>query len=49
MFTDRTIPVPQRTIVSAQLYMSWLEVMSNDLPPIAMVRGNQTSVLTFYS
>ncbi|XP_065911797.1 solute carrier family 12 member 2-like [Dysidea avara] len=44
-----TIPVPQKNIVSAELYMSWLEVMSYNLPPIAMVRGNQTSVVTFYS
>lgn len=43
-----TVSVPQRTI-SAHRYMSWLEVMSHNLPPILLMRGNQTSVLTFYS
>lgn len=35
--------------VSAPLYMSWLEVLSYGMPPMLFVRGNQTSVLTFYS
>jgi hypothetical protein len=43
-----TISVPQRG-VSSQRYMSWLETMSRDLPPILLMRGNQTTVLTFYS
>lgn len=43
-----TSSVPQRSL-SALRYMSWLETMSRDLPPILMMRGNQTSVLTFYS
>ena len=44
----RTISVPQRG-VSSQLYMSWLETMSHSLPPILLMRGNQSNVLTFYS
>lgn len=36
-------------IVSAPLYMSWLEMLTKDMPPFLLVRGNQTSVLTFYS
>jgi solute carrier family 12 sodium/potassium/chloride transporter 2 len=43
-----TISVPQRGVPS-QRYMSWLETMSRDLPPILLMRGNQTTVLTFYS
>lgn len=43
-----TLPVPKLGMMSARLYMSWLEVLSADLPPVMMVRGNQTSVLTFY-
>ncbi|CAD5211221.1 unnamed protein product [Bursaphelenchus xylophilus] len=43
-----TLPVPQENIGSC-LYMSWLDLMTSDLPPTLLVRGNQTSVLTFYS
>ncbi|KAI6230123.1 Solute carrier family 12 member 1 [Aphelenchoides fujianensis] len=43
-----TLPIPSES-VSSCLYMSWLEMMSSGLPPVLMVRGNQTSVLTFYS
>ncbi|XP_031563639.1 solute carrier family 12 member 2-like, partial [Actinia tenebrosa] len=44
-----TLPVPKVEIMSCMMYMSWLEVLSADLPPVLLVRGNQTSVLTFYS
>jgi len=44
-----TLPVPRKNIISAPLYMAWLESLSRDLPPFLFVRGNQTSVLTFYS
>ncbi|XP_047506432.1 bumetanide-sensitive sodium-(potassium)-chloride cotransporter [Pieris napi] len=44
-----SLPMPRKGSVSAPLYMSWLEMMSKDLPPMLFVRGNQTSVLTFYS
>ncbi|XP_064390223.1 solute carrier family 12 member 3-like isoform X2 [Halichondria panicea] len=43
-----TISVPQRS-VSARTYLSWLETLSADLPPVLLMRGNQASVLTFYS
>ncbi|XP_067646757.1 bumetanide-sensitive sodium-(potassium)-chloride cotransporter isoform X2 [Eurosta solidaginis] len=44
-----TLPMPRKNIVSAPLYMAWLESVSRDMPPFLFVRGNQTSVLTFYS
>ncbi|VDM37304.1 unnamed protein product [Toxocara canis] len=44
----RTLPVPRLEINSC-LYMGWLDLMTRDLPPVLMIRGNQTSVLTFYS
>ncbi|KHN84469.1 Solute carrier family 12 member 2 [Toxocara canis] len=43
-----TLPVPRLEINSC-LYMGWLDLMTRDLPPVLMIRGNQTSVLTFYS
>ncbi|KAF5300126.1 hypothetical protein FQR65_LT09216 [Abscondita terminalis] len=44
-----TLPIPRKNVVSAPLYMAWIEVITRDMPPILLVRGNQTSVLTFYS
>lgn len=44
-----SLPMPRKGSVSAPLYMAWLEVMSRDLPPMLFIRGNHTSVLTFYS
>ncbi|KAM8708845.1 hypothetical protein ACLKA7_015762 [Drosophila subpalustris] len=44
-----TLPMPRKNIVSAPLYMAWLESLSRNMPPFLFVRGNQTSVLTFYS
>ncbi|KAJ6635705.1 Bumetanide-sensitive sodium-(potassium)-chloride cotransporter [Pseudolycoriella hygida] len=44
-----TLPMPRKNIISAPLYMAWLECLSRGLPPFLFVRGNQTSVLTFYS
>uniref|UniRef100_A0A1L8DEN0 Putative k+/cl-cotransporter kcc1 n=2 Tax=Nyssomyia neivai TaxID=330878 RepID=A0A1L8DEN0_9DIPT len=44
-----TLPMPRKSIVSAPLYMAWLESMSHKMPPFLFVRGNQSSVLTFYS
>jgi solute carrier family 12 (sodium/potassium/chloride transporter), member 2 len=44
-----SLPMPRKDAVSAPLYMAWLEILTGDMPPFLMVRGNQTSVLTFYS
>jgi Solute carrier family 12 len=47
--TFRTMPLPRKGVVSAPLYMAWLETLTRDMPPFMLVRGNQSSVLTFYS
>ena len=45
-----TMPIGRKTVVSNRLYMAWLEAISCGLDTqILLVRGNQTSVLTFYS
>ena len=41
--------MPKKNLVSAALYMAWLDTLSGDLPRIMLLRGNQTSVLTYYS
>jgi len=48
-FVVMTLPMPHKGSVSASLYMAWLELLTKDMPPFLLVRGNQTSVLTFYS
>lgn len=44
-----SLPMPRQGAVSAPLYMSWLEVLTKDMPPFLLIRGNQSSVLTYYS
>ncbi|KAG7498520.1 solute carrier family 12 member 2 isoform X1 [Solea senegalensis] len=44
-----SLPLARKGAVSSALYMAWLEVLSKDLPPMLLVRGNHQSVLTFYS
>uniref|UniRef100_A0A5F8GS99 Solute carrier family 12 member 3 n=1 Tax=Monodelphis domestica TaxID=13616 RepID=A0A5F8GS99_MONDO len=44
-----SLPVARKGGVSSALYMAWLEVLSRDVPPVLLVRGNHQSVLTFYS
>ncbi|XP_045501321.1 bumetanide-sensitive sodium-(potassium)-chloride cotransporter-like isoform X2 [Colias croceus] len=39
-----TLPMPRQNVSSA-LYMSWLEILSRDMPPLLFVRGNDTFVL----
>ncbi|XP_065666416.1 solute carrier family 12 member 2 isoform X4 [Hydra vulgaris] len=44
-----TLPIPKRSFVTPLMYMSWLEILTANLPPTLLIRGNQTSVLTVYS
>lgn len=44
-----SLPMPRQGAVSAALYMSWIEVLTKGMPPFLLIRGNQSSVLTFYS
>ncbi|MCL4131397.1 UNVERIFIED_CONTAM: hypothetical protein GTU68_046654 [Idotea baltica] len=44
-----TLPMLRKNTTSSPLYMAWLEMMTKDMPPFLFVRGNQTSVLTYYS
>ena len=48
-FSFRTLPMPRKGATPSKLYMAWLEIMTREMPPFLFVRGNQTSVLTFYS
>ncbi|KAH7962300.1 hypothetical protein HPB52_015389 [Rhipicephalus sanguineus] len=45
----KTLPMPRKGTCTAPMYMAWLEMLTKDMPPFLLVRGNQTSVLTFYS
>uniref|UniRef100_G1N4Z7 Solute carrier family 12 member 1 n=1 Tax=Meleagris gallopavo TaxID=9103 RepID=G1N4Z7_MELGA len=47
--SDQILPVARKGVVSDYLYMAWLEILSKNLPPVLMVRGNHKNVLTFYS
>ncbi|KAJ7311014.1 hypothetical protein JRQ81_006610 [Phrynocephalus forsythii] len=44
-----SLPVARKVIVSDYLYMAWLEILSKNLPPVLLIRGNHKNVLTFYS
>ncbi|XP_011501774.1 PREDICTED: bumetanide-sensitive sodium-(potassium)-chloride cotransporter [Ceratosolen solmsi marchali] len=44
-----SLPMPRKGAVSAPLYMAWLEALTRDMPPTLLIRGNHSSVLTFYS
>ncbi|XP_012732601.2 solute carrier family 12 member 1 [Fundulus heteroclitus] len=44
-----SLPIARKGSISDFLYMAWLEVLTKDLPPIMLIRGNHKSVLTFYS
>ncbi|KAM6943039.1 solute carrier family 12 member 1 [Xenentodon cancila] len=44
-----SMPIARKGSVSDFLYMAWLDILTKDLPPILLIRGNHKSVLTFYS
>jgi len=44
-----TLPIPRKAVIGPLVFMAWLEMLSARLPPVLFVRGNQASVLTFYS
>ena len=43
-----TLPLPKSSIPHS-LYLAWLDFTTRNMPPFLFVRGNQESVLTFYS
>ncbi|XP_027716727.1 solute carrier family 12 member 1 isoform X2 [Vombatus ursinus] len=44
-----SLPVARKATISDILYMAWLEILTKNLPPVLLVRGNHKNVLTFYS
>ncbi|XP_069138674.1 solute carrier family 12 member 2-like isoform X2 [Argopecten irradians] len=44
-----TLPMPRKGTCPTGLYMAWLDTLTRNMPPILLIRGNQSSVLTFYS
>ncbi|CAH2274001.1 solute carrier family 12 member 1 isoform X3 [Pelobates cultripes] len=44
-----SLPVARKGTISDHLYMAWVEILSKNLPPVLLVRGNHKNVLTFYS
>ena len=44
-----TLPLPKKGSLPPMLYMAWMDFISQRLPPFLFIRGNQDSVLTFYS
>ncbi|XP_067137287.1 solute carrier family 12 member 2-like [Centruroides vittatus] len=44
-----TLPILRRGGFPEPLYLAWLDFLTKDLPPVLLIRGNQTNVLTFYS
>ncbi|CAG2120400.1 unnamed protein product, partial [Medioppia subpectinata] len=41
-----TLPIPRKHMVSAILYMAWIETLTDNMPPFLLIRGNQSNVLT---
>ncbi|WKX98263.1 hypothetical protein Q1695_013718 [Nippostrongylus brasiliensis] len=43
-----TMPIPRRSTTPPPLYVAWLEMLSRNLPPTILVRGNRQSVLSYF-
>ena len=43
------MPVPRKGTCSDALFMAYLDLLTRHLPPTLLLRGNQQSVITFYS
>ncbi|UYV78148.1 SLC12A1 [Cordylochernes scorpioides] len=41
-----TLPLPRKGSCPESLYLAWLDLLTKDLPPCLLIRGNQDSVLT---
>ena len=45
-----TLPMPKKDdSLPFGIYMAWLDITTKQMPPFLLIRGNQESVLTFYS
>ncbi|XP_029112009.1 solute carrier family 12 member 1 isoform X1 [Scleropages formosus] len=44
-----SMPIARKGTISDHLYMAWLDILTKNLPPTMLIRGNHKSVLTFYS
>ena len=45
-----TLPMPKKDdSLPSDIYMTWLDITTKSMPPFLLIRGNQKSVLTFYS
>jgi solute carrier family 12 sodium/potassium/chloride transporter 2 len=45
-----TLPMPKKDgSLPFGIYMAWLDITTRQMPPFLFIRGNQESVLTFYS
>ena len=45
-----TLPMPKKDdSLPFWIYMAWLDITTKQMPPFLLIRGNQESVLTFYS
>uniref|UniRef100_A0A0N4Z670 Solute carrier family 12 member 3 n=1 Tax=Parastrongyloides trichosuri TaxID=131310 RepID=A0A0N4Z670_PARTI len=44
-----TLPIAHESVVMSPLYLLWLELLSKDMPPMLLTRGNHTPVLTSLS
>ena len=45
-----TLPMPKKDdSLPFGIYLAWLDITTKQMPPFLLIRGNQESVLTFYS